>query len=136
MTRNLLRRSWNFANACKLWLVPRPPHLASNDCRSSSIAKGLPISRRGNDPAHRRFLEAEDVVGMLMIADLCNAELPIFVAADLDREPGLYWSPGDVMSANVDKLTTAVTLLPVITKVFEMVLCLSLIRCSLDLSIL
>ena len=64
------------------------------------------------------------------------AELPIFVAADLDRVPGLYWSPGDLMSVNVDKLTTAVTLLPVITKVFEMVLCLSLIRCSLDLSIL
>jgi len=71
-------------------------------------SKGLPISRRGNDPAHRRFLEADDVVGMLMIADLCNAELPIFVAADLDRVPGLYWSPGEVMSANVDKLTTAV----------------------------
>ena len=71
-----------------------------------------------------------------MIADLCNAEWTIFVAADLDREPGLYWSPGDVISANVDKLTTAVTLLPVITNVFEMVLCLSLIRCSLDLSIM
>jgi len=51
--------------------------------------------------------------------------LPIFVAADRDSVPGLYWSPGDVMSANVDKLTTAVTLLPVTTKpttVFEMVL--------------
>jgi len=69
-----------------------------------------------------RFLKAEDVIGMLMIADLCNAELPIFVAADLNSVPGLYWSPGDVISANVDKLTTAVTLLPVITKVFEMVL--------------
>ena len=55
----------------------------------------MSISRRGNDPAHRRFLEAEDVVGMLMIADLCNDELPIFVAADLDRVPGLYWSPGE-----------------------------------------
>ena len=65
-------------------------------------SKGLPISRRRNDPAHRRFLEAEDVVGMLMIADICNAELPIFMAADLDMEPGLYWSPGDVMSANAD----------------------------------
>ena len=43
-----------------------------------------------------------------MIADLCNAELPTFVAADLHRVPGLYWSLGDVMSANVDKLTTAV----------------------------
>ena len=52
--------------------------------------KGAPISRRGNDPAHRRFLEAEDVMGMLMIADLCNAVLPTFVAADLDRVPGLY----------------------------------------------
>jgi len=58
-------------------------------------SKGLPISRRGNDPAHRRFLDAEDVVGMLMIADLCNAALPIIVAADLDRVPGLYWSSGE-----------------------------------------
>ena len=50
-------------------------------------SKGVPISRRGNDPAHRRVLEAEDVVGMLTIADLCNAALPTFVAADLDRVP-------------------------------------------------
>jgi len=70
--------------------------------------KGVPISRRGNDPAHRRVLEAEDVVRMLMIADLCNAVLPTFVAADMDRVPGLYWSTGDAVSANVDKLTTAV----------------------------
>jgi len=53
-------------------------------------SKGSTISQRGNDPAHRRFLEAEDVVGMLMIADLYNAELPTFVAADLDRVPRLY----------------------------------------------
>ena len=70
--------------------------------------KGAPISRRGNDPANRRFLEAEDVMGMLMIADLCNAELPNFVAADLDRVPGLCWNAGYTVSANVDKLTTAV----------------------------
>jgi len=70
--------------------------------------KGVPISRRGNDAAHRRVLEAEDVVGMLMIADLCNAVLPTFVAADMDRVPGLYWSTGDAVSANVEKLTTAV----------------------------
>jgi len=71
-------------------------------------SKGVPISRRGNDPAHRRVLEAEDVVGMLTIADLCNAALPTFVAADLDRVPGLYWSSGDAVSANVEKLTTVV----------------------------
>jgi len=70
--------------------------------------KGAPISRRGNDPVNRRFLEAEDVMGMLMIADLCNAVLPTFVAADLDRVPGLYWNAGDMVSVNVDKLTTAV----------------------------
>ena len=71
-------------------------------------SKGVPISRRGNDPAHRRVLEAEDVVGMLTIADLWNAALPTFVAADLDRVPGLYWSSGDAVSANVEKLTTVV----------------------------
>ena len=47
-------------------------------------------------------------MGMLMIADLCNAVLPTFVAADLDRVPGLYWNAGDMVSTNVDKLTTAV----------------------------
>ena len=48
------------------------------------------------------------MVEMLTIADLCNAALPTFVAADLDRVPGLYWSSWDAVSANVEKLTTVV----------------------------
>jgi len=67
-------------------------------------SKGAPISHRRNVPVHRRFLEAEDATGMLTIADLCNAVLLTFVAADLDRVPGLYWNAGDMVS---DKLTTA-----------------------------
>jgi len=70
--------------------------------------KGAPIARRGNDPAQRRFLDAEDVVAMLTMLDVNNVVLPTFVAADLDRVPGLYGCAGDAVSANVDKLSLAV----------------------------
>ena len=70
--------------------------------------KGAPIARRGNDPAQRRLLDAEDVVAMLTLLDANSVVLPTFVAADLDRVPGLYWCAGDVVSADVDKLSAAV----------------------------
>jgi len=71
-------------------------------------SKGAPIARRGNDAAQRRMLDAEDVVAMLTMLDVGNVVLPTFVAADLDRVPGLYWCAGDAVSASVDKLSSAV----------------------------
>jgi hypothetical protein len=70
--------------------------------------KGAPITRRASDPAQRRLLEAEDVVAMLTMLDVGKVVLPTFVAADLDRVPGLQWCDGDAVATNVEKLSTAV----------------------------
>ena len=51
--------------------------------------QGQPIVRKSSDAAMKRYADAEDLLQMIAILDVQQIQLPTFVAADLDRVPGV-----------------------------------------------
>ena len=73
--------------------------------------QGLPTVRRASDGAMKRYADAEDLLQMLAVLDVQQIQLPTFVAADLDRIPGIgscHRTPDGMLPPDTSKLSATV----------------------------
>jgi len=89
--------------------------------------KGAPINRKGVDGAHKRSLEADDVITMLAVLDVNDVNLPTYVSANLDRVPGVAMSTSipaaltSPSSASIDSADSILASIGMISKTLEAV---------------